>query len=59
MDPDALREFRRHQTAMVFQKFALLPHRNVLENTCYGLEVQGIPRQAQREPRCAGWSASA
>ncbi|MEZ2128653.1 MULTISPECIES: glycine betaine/L-proline ABC transporter ATP-binding protein [unclassified Sinorhizobium] len=39
-----LREFRRHQTAMVFQKFALLPHRNVLDNTVFGLEVQGIER---------------
>ncbi|MFK0276107.1 glycine betaine/L-proline ABC transporter ATP-binding protein [Ensifer sp. NPDC090286] len=39
-----LREFRRHQTAMVFQKFALLPHRNVLDNTLYGLEVQGVER---------------
>src|SRR5690606_17604193 len=36
MNPDQLRNFRRHQTAMVFQKFALLPHRNVLENTVYG-----------------------
>ncbi|WHA43679.1 quaternary amine ABC transporter ATP-binding protein [Agrobacterium larrymoorei] len=44
MAPKELREFRRHQTAMVFQKFALLPHRNVLDNTIYGLEVQGVPR---------------
>ena len=45
MSESELREFRRHQTAMVFQKFALLPHRSVLDNTLYGLEIQGIARQ--------------
>lgn len=44
MNEKELREFRRHRTAMVFQKFALLPHRTVLDNTIYGLEVQGIAR---------------
>ena len=49
MNEAELREFRRHKTAMVFQKFALLPHRNVLENTVYGLEIQGVPRAQQVE----------
>jgi glycine betaine/proline transport system ATP-binding protein len=44
-----LRDFRRHKTAMVFQRFGLLPHRSVLENTVYGLELQGAPRQRQVE----------
>jgi glycine betaine/proline transport system ATP-binding protein len=54
MNRTDLREFRRHQTAMVFQKFALLPHRTVLENTIYGLEVQGVPR-ARRIDVAMAW----
>lgn len=49
MSHKQLREFRRHKTAMVFQQFGLLPHRNVLENTVYGLELQGVPRNRQVE----------
>ena len=44
-----LRRFRRASFGMVFQHFALFPHRTVLENVEYGLEVQGIARAARRE----------
>jgi glycine betaine/proline transport system ATP-binding protein len=45
MSPSALQRFRRESTAMVFQKFALFPHLTVLENTAYGLRVQGIAKK--------------
>ena len=41
-DARDLREFRRSKMAMVFQNFGLLPHKNVLDNAAYGLEVKGI-----------------
>ncbi|GGS02345.1 glycine/betaine ABC transporter ATP-binding protein [Streptomyces aureoverticillatus] len=45
-----LREVRSKKISMVFQHFALFPHRSVLENAAYGLEVQGLGR-AEREKR--------
>lgn len=42
---DQLVEFRRKRTAMVFQHFGLLPHRTVLENAAWGLEVQDAPKE--------------
>ena len=43
-DARDLREFRRSKMAMVFQNFGLLPHKNVLDNAAYGLEVKGISK---------------
>jgi glycine betaine/proline transport system ATP-binding protein len=45
-----LRELRRHRVAMVFQHFGLLPHRRVVDNIAYGLEVRGVGR-AERHRR--------
>ncbi|MEM9635645.1 MAG: glycine betaine/L-proline ABC transporter ATP-binding protein [Pseudomonadota bacterium] len=56
MSQGELRNFRRHKTAMVFQKFALLPHRTVMKNTVYGLEVQGVAAK-EAEERAARWIA--
>jgi glycine betaine/proline transport system ATP-binding protein len=39
-----LRQLRRHKFSMVFQNFGLLPHRRVIDNVGYGLEVRGTPR---------------
>jgi glycine betaine/proline transport system ATP-binding protein len=42
-----LRELRRHTVSMVFQHFGLLAHRRVIENVAFGLEVQGMPKNAR------------
>ncbi|MGM1028475.1 MAG: quaternary amine ABC transporter ATP-binding protein [Actinomycetota bacterium] len=49
IDAKRLRALRRSRVSMVFQHFALLPHRTVLENVAYGLEIQGVPRERRHE----------
>jgi len=49
MDEEELRMTRRHKICMVFQQFALLPHRSVLDNVAYGLEVQGVPKAKRHQ----------
>src|SRR5690606_19136280 len=43
-----LRQIRRKRMSMVFQHFALLPHRTVIDNVAYGLELQGMPIEDRR-----------
>ncbi len=44
---DELIEFRRQHISMVFQNYGLLPHRNVLDNVAYGLEIRGIDKNTR------------
>lgn len=46
---DKLREIRRKKIAMVFQNFALFPHRTICSNVEYGLEIQGIDLKVRKE----------
>ncbi|TDL55503.1 glycine betaine/L-proline ABC transporter ATP-binding protein [Paenibacillus dendritiformis] len=45
LNESELREVRRKTIGMVFQKFALFPHRTVLDNAAYGLEIQGMAKE--------------
>lgn len=63
MNEEELRDVRRRKLSMVFQHFGLFPHRRVIDNVAYGLEVQGRPK-AGRQARAreiiemvglAGW----
>jgi glycine betaine/proline transport system ATP-binding protein len=50
-----LSTFRRQKTGMVFQRFALLPHKTVVENVAYGLEIRGVPK-ARRLAKGLEWT---
>lgn len=45
MSEEELRDVRRHKLNMVFQNFGLFPHRTILENTEFGLEVRGVDKE--------------
>ena len=50
LDEDRLREVRRTKISMVFQHFGLLPHRRIIDNVGFGLEIRGVdkePREAK------------
>lgn len=47
MDEKQLRELRRRRMSMVFQHFGLFPHRKIIDNAAYGLEVQGVGKEAR------------
>ncbi|WP_068786996.1 quaternary amine ABC transporter ATP-binding protein [Paenibacillus phocaensis] len=49
MNKSELREVRRKSISMVFQKFALFPHRTVLQNVEYGLEIQKVAKKDRRD----------
>ena len=54
MNPEKIRDFRRFGASMVFQKFGLMPHRTVLENCMYGLNIQGV-ETGEAEKRANHW----
>ncbi|WP_299001671.1 glycine betaine/L-proline ABC transporter ATP-binding protein [uncultured Shewanella sp.] len=49
-----LEQFRRHKMAMVFQRFGLMPHKNVLDNVAYGLNIQKVDK-ATRHAKATQW----
>jgi glycine betaine/proline transport system ATP-binding protein len=64
LDPSGLRQLRQRRMSMIFQHFALFPHRTVVENAAFGLKVQGVDADERRERAeealetvgLAGWS---
>ena len=49
LSPEALRRYRNEHIAMVFQNFALMPHRSVLDNIAMPLEIRRMPKNQRRQ----------
>lgn len=49
LSPDKLRTVRQNKIGMVFQRFALFPHRTILQNVAFGLEIQGMEKTKREE----------
>lgn len=49
MNEEELREFRRNRIGMIFQSFALLPHKSILDNVAFPLEIQGMSEEERHK----------